>query len=110
MVAMPCASASWGEANTTFLPFRLSSPPLGACAPEMMRISVDLPAPLSPQMAMTLPCGTSRSMPFRASTAPYDFLIWRSDNAAVMAAGSYLAGCRNFWTLLASTNTESMKR
>src|SRR5207248_8734387 len=38
--------------------------------PEMVLISVDLPAPLSPTIAVTCPAGTSRSMSASARTGP----------------------------------------
>ena len=51
-------------------PRTVIAPALGSCAPEMMRISVDLPAPLSPQMPSTSPAATSRSAAAQRLDAP----------------------------------------
>src|SRR4029453_17429286 len=71
MVATPARSASMGEPRSTARPSISMRPSLGSCAPETIRISVDLPAPLSPQIATTSAAATSRSTPRSASTAPH---------------------------------------
>src|SRR5450759_1817760 len=52
----------------------------------MHLVRTDLPAPLSPQRAVTCPAGRSRSTPYRAWTAPKCLLMPRS-----LSSGSVLA-------------------
>ena len=57
------------------LPVNLHRPLVGACAPVMILISVDLPAPFSPISAWTSPARRSNETPFRAWTPPKALLI-----------------------------------
>ena len=70
MVAIPARRASCGERNSTGRPARSIRPALGSCAPDTMRISEDLPAPLPPHTASTSPRCTARSTPSSATTPP----------------------------------------
>ena len=56
------------------------SPASGAQRPEIVLISDDLPAPLSPISAVTLPAGMSRSTPVSARTGPNVLVMPRSDS------------------------------
>src|SRR5450755_1218413 len=67
---MPRAVASLGPCKWIGVPFHSISPLLGSQIPEMVLISVDLPAPLSPTRAVTWPSGMSRSTPASACTGP----------------------------------------
>src|ERR1039457_1309842 len=67
---MPRSVASFGPCRGTRVPFQSSSPLVGSQIPAMVLIRVDLPAPLSPTRAVTLPMGMSRSMSERAFTGP----------------------------------------
>ena len=69
-VAIPALVASLGVRKCTGLPCQKISPPLGSQMPEIVLISVDLPAPLSPTRAVTWPAGMSRSMSVSACTGP----------------------------------------
>ncbi len=69
-VAMPCSSASRGEANRTGLPWNSSSPASCWCAPASTLISVDLPAPLSPSTQVTCPGLTTVDTSRSATTLP----------------------------------------
>ena len=83
-----------GPVQVDRLPSQRISPPSGAQRPEMVLISDDLPAPLSPTSAVTLPGGTSRSTSVRARTGPKVLVIPRSDSSgavAALAAGAVLA-------------------
>ena len=56
--------------------------PLGGLPqPEMVLMVTDLPAPLSPTSAVTLPAGTERSTLFNACTAPNALLTPRSSRS-----------------------------
>src|SRR6266536_1495466 len=67
---MPRPVASLGPCRWTGLPFQRISPLVGSQIPEMVLISVDLPAPLSPTRAVTWPADMSRSTPASACTGP----------------------------------------
>src|SRR5580658_497238 len=67
---MPSSVASFGECSRTSRPFQMISPSSGSQMPEIVLISVLLPAPLSPTMAVTSPGGMSRSTPISARTGP----------------------------------------
>lgn len=69
-VAMPRAIASTVEVMDTGRPSYLTVPASGIVAPEMILISVDLPAPFSPTSACTCPARSSRSACLIADTAP----------------------------------------
>ena len=59
---IPSAIASAGRAISTGAPSSRIAPLSGRVAPESIRISVDLPAPFSPQSARTRPGATSKEM------------------------------------------------
>ena len=50
-LTMPTALAACGVSNFTGLPSKIISPSSGATTPEMILMSVDLPAPFSPSTA-----------------------------------------------------------
>src|SRR6266487_811115 len=54
--------------------------------PEMILISVDLPAPLSPTRAVTSPAGAAKSTSLSACTAPNRLLTPRNSSMGVLAA------------------------
>ena len=73
------------------LPSKVTVPvsTLPRCRPrtlEMVRSSVDLPAPLLPRTATTLPSGTWSVMPRRASTAP-PYVTLRSSTSSTWISG-----------------------
>src|SRR5580698_4518125 len=59
------------------------SPAEGGHSPEIVLIVTDLPAPLSPASAVTLPGGTLRFTPLSACTAPNALLTFRSSSSGV---------------------------
>src|SRR4051812_38511801 len=69
-------------------------PAAGRTRPEMARNSDVLPAPFGPTTATALPWGTTRSIPRRASTAPYrttsPLIVSRGDWPVPSAAASSL--------------------
>src|SRR6266567_5576342 len=70
--------------------------------PEIVLISVLLPAPLSPTIAVTWPAGTSRSMPVKARTGPKFLPMWASRSRGwapldPLAAWSTAAGAWTCW-------------
>src|SRR5580700_4402672 len=70
-------------------------PSVGGQSPEIVLIVTDLPAPLSPTSAVTLPGGTLRLTPFKACTAPKALLTFRSSSsgfASVMLAPPVTVG------------------
>src|SRR3954447_16407660 len=71
---MPAARASAGEANCTVLPSSSIVPLSGVKTALMMRISVDLPAPLSPTRPVIGPEATSIETLSRATTPPNGLL------------------------------------
>src|SRR6516165_4352031 len=83
---MPSASASLGECRCTGVPSHMIWPPLGAQRPETVLIRTDLPAPLSPASAVTLPAGTAKSTPLRAWTAPNALLSPRNSSSGVSSS------------------------
>ena len=54
-VSIPASLASCGDRKFTVSPSKEIAPESGECTPLTQRISVDLPAPLSPTMAVTSP-------------------------------------------------------
>ena len=60
------------------------SPSSGSHSPETVLISEDLPAPLSPTNAVTLPACTVRSTLLRARTGPKDLVTPRSSSRGVL--------------------------
>ena len=66
----PCATIAEGRARSIGAPPKRIAPRHGRSAPEMVRLSVDLPAPFEPSTATISPSFTARSMPRRISVAP----------------------------------------
>src|SRR5579875_2478452 len=91
MVVMPSASASLGLWRCTSRPSQMIDPASGAHSPEIVLIREDLPAPLSPINAVTLPAGMSRFTPLSARTAPNDLEIPRSESSVPFDAGAATA-------------------
>src|SRR6185369_5703102 len=81
---MPSAAASCGELSTAGWPSNSTSPESYNWTPASPLISVDLPAPLSPTRALTLPGWTSMSTPLSTSTGPKLLRMSRSSMRAVM--------------------------
>src|SRR3954451_307107 len=70
---MPSERA-WGtERSSTSSPLMISRPSVGFWKPEMILMSVDLPAPLSPSRPSTSPLPRCRSMFLSAVTGPKRF-------------------------------------
>jgi hypothetical protein len=70
MIEMPRSTASLVEASRTGSPSSTSSPPEGCSTPERIFISVDLPAPFSPNRTVTLPRRTSKLTCLSARVTP----------------------------------------
>src|SRR6516165_249773 len=85
---MPSVSASLGECRCTGAPSQRIWPSLGAHRPDTVLIRTDLPAPLSPASAVTLPAGTVKSTVLRAWTAPNALLSPRSSSSSVSSSMS----------------------
>ena len=83
-VEMPSACASLGPPTCTTRPANVIVP-VGLVDPEMILISVDLPAPLSPTSATTSPGATSRLTSVSACTAPNLLLMPSRERTAVPA-------------------------
>src|SRR3954449_7113865 len=81
---MPSAEASCGEPSGAGSPSNSTSPESYDWTPARPLISVDLPAPLSPTSALTLPGWTSMSTPLSTSTGPKLLRMSRSSMRAVM--------------------------
>src|ERR1700742_274344 len=67
---MPSERAWSTERSSTSSPLTISRPPSGRWKPEMILISVDLPAPLSPSSPSTSPFLRCRLISRRAVTGP----------------------------------------
>src|SRR3954452_5191239 len=67
---MPSAAASRGVPSETGSPSKRTSPASEDWAPDRPLIRVDLPAPLSPTSAVTLPASTLMFTPLSTSTGP----------------------------------------
>ena len=67
---MPRSTASLVDARSTGSPSRISWPAVGFSTPDKIFISVDLPAPFSPNSTVTLPRRTSKFTPLRARVTP----------------------------------------
>ena len=67
---MPWLNDSRGDAKLTGFPSTNNSPSLCGCNPAMILISVDFPAPLSPNTQLTSPAFTVKLIPFNARIAP----------------------------------------
>ena len=70
MIEIPKSRACTDDANSTTSPFRRISPLVGDSTPERIFISVDFPAPFSPNRVVTLPRTMSKLTPLRACTPP----------------------------------------
>ncbi len=70
MIEIPRDTASVVDSSTTGSPSRMRVPEVGCSTPDRIFISVDLPAPFSPNSAVTLPARTSKSTPFSARVTP----------------------------------------
>src|ERR1035438_165863 len=68
---MPRSRACRGEVKCVCSPSIFMVPSLCGCRPEMILMSVDLPAPLSPSTQVTSPALTLRLIPSSALMAPY---------------------------------------
>ncbi len=70
MIEMPRSRASDEDAKTTGSPSSSTVPEVGLMTPDRTFISVDLPAPFSPNSVVTLPARTSKATPFSAWMLP----------------------------------------
>ena len=70
MIEMPLSRAATVEANVTRRPSSSMSPEVGVVTPDRIFIRVDLPAPFSPNSAVTLPRWMSKFTPLRACVLP----------------------------------------
>src|SRR6218665_1862826 len=84
---MPTCSASCGDRKSTNSPPTRNCPVSCVIAPERTFSRVDLPAPLSPTIAITSPPTARKLTVSRALTAPYDF-----DNSRASSTGRFLPG------------------
>ena len=87
---MPIASALVGSERTTAFPSNTISPSVGCRFPEIMFMSVVLPAPFSPTIACTRPGWISSEMSLLATLAPNDFVTWRSSRRALSMRADFL--------------------
>src|SRR4051812_21135136 len=97
MVLMPRACASCGWRRDTGWPSMRISPASGRWTPEIVLISVDLPAPFSPSSACTSPARTSKLTPFSARTPGKRLEMPRSSRkggALVILPGQYYRASR----------------
>src|ERR1700734_1912487 len=84
-------------------PSTVTVPLDGLTMPQMMLISVVLPAPFGPSNAKISPCGISRLMSFSAWKPPAYFLLrWETEMAGGMRWLGVVAGLDpvtqlNFW-------------
>ena len=95
MIEMPRSRASAAEVRTTGRPSRMISPEVGGWMPARIFISVDLPAPFSPNSVVTWPRWMSKFTPFRARTLPKDLATLRADSTtspSARGAGTVLMG------------------
>ena len=70
MIEMPRSRASAADEKVTGAPSSAISPELGFTTPDRIFISVDLPAPFSPNSVVTLPRWMSKFTPFSAWMLP----------------------------------------
>src|SRR6478609_2043770 len=82
---MPRPDASCGDASVTGTSSNRTSPESYCCAPESPLISVDLPAPLSPTSALTMPAWILRFTPLSTSTGPKLLRTSRNSMRTVMS-------------------------
>src|SRR5471030_3096773 len=88
MQAMPSLCVLAGESFSTRAPLMAISPPSGWCAPVMILMSVDLPAPFSPSSAWTSPACKSNDTPLSARTAPKDLATDESWSRSELILGA----------------------
>src|SRR5438046_1856929 len=103
MQAIPSRCATAGVRRGRSSPANLIEPPSRSCAPVMILMSVDLPAPFSPNNACTSPARKSKDTSRKARTAPKDLLrrfncrsgaligTWRDSGQSQAAASQNLA-------------------
>src|ERR1700694_5441731 len=84
---MPARLASSGEEKCTALPPSKIWPAVGAWTPAMHLISVDLPAPLSPTIAVISPLRAHSVISVRACTAPNHLLTCSTSRRTSEAGG-----------------------
>src|SRR5688572_4444936 len=93
--ATPAWLISCGARPTSDFPSKSTLPVSGARRPTKQLSSVDLPAPLGPMIACTLPSSTSR-FTFDSARRPLKLLLtiltWRRDMALVPGRGAGIGG------------------
>src|SRR3954447_7941913 len=77
-----CSGAGW---SAYARPFTVTEPAAGRSRPRIMRIVVDLPAPLGPRKPVTTPGSTVNVRPSTAVLSPYRFV---RPSALIMSATS----------------------
>ena len=87
MMEMPLSRASTVDAKLTRRPSSSISPEVGVTTPDRIFISVDLPAPFSPNSVVTLPRWMSKFTPLSAWVLPYVLVTSRAESTASPAAG-----------------------
>ena len=70
MMEMPWPRAWAADAKVIGLPSSSMTPEVGVTTPDRIFMSVDLPAPFSPNSAVTLPRWMSKLTPLRAWVLP----------------------------------------
>ena len=70
MIEMPCSAASIVDENATGSPPSRISPDVGCSTPERIFMSVDLPAPFSPNSVVTVPDRIEKFTPLSARVPP----------------------------------------
>ena len=93
IIATPAPSASPGPAKRMGFPSISISPPSGSSSPMMMLRKVDLPAPLPPHKAWTVP-GRRASAPERSAGTPWNDLRIFSARKRRSAMTWPAKGCR----------------
>ena len=88
-VSIPADRACCGLVKCTGAPSSRTSPPSGTCTPTRHLTSVDLPAPLSPMMAVSWPRGTDMLALRSACTRPK---LLRTSRTVSMSLGAKLSG------------------
>ncbi len=88
MIEMPRPRASAAEAKATRSPSSSMLPEVGATTPDRIFISVDLPAPFSPNSVVTLPRWMSKFTPRSAWVLPYDLTMSRAASTASAGTGA----------------------
>src|SRR5690349_10223054 len=83
---MPLVRALLASAKLTVAPSSQIVPELGACTPETILTSVDLPAPLSPTSATISPACRSSEKSSMATMPPKALRMFFSSRTAAMAS------------------------